>query len=214
MNVFVKVYQKIQTKMASAVNNAYSKKVRKQLKNDQFTILCSNCIGGIIYHRLGKEFLSPTINMWMNQREFLVFLENLKECLEADVEFVKSERYTHPIGVIHCGGGDVTLYFNHDKTEEEAKENWYRRRERVNFDNLYIIMYDRDGVTKEDLKRLEAIPCNNKVVLSDKRYEDLPYVCTLKASSAPFGPQYLDKDWSERRSFEKQFDYIGFLNTL
>lgn len=31
-------------------------KNRKLLKNNEFTIISSNCVGGIIYHELGKQF--------------------------------------------------------------------------------------------------------------------------------------------------------------
>lgn len=40
------------------IDERISKRFRKRLTNDQFTILSSNCIGGVIYHRLGKQFLS------------------------------------------------------------------------------------------------------------------------------------------------------------
>lgn len=213
MNIFEKLYYKTQTLLSIFFNKRYSRKVRKQLKNDQFSILCTNCIGGVIYHRLGKAFLTPTINMWINQKEFLVFLENLEECLTADIEFVES-KYDYPVAMIRCKDGDVILHFNHAETEEAAKADWYRRRTRVNFDNLYIIMYDRDGVTENDLLRLEAIPCKNKVVLSDRTYDRIPYVHKIKPRSVPFGEQYLDKDWLGFRTFEKHFDYVGFLNVM
>lgn len=49
----------------------YEKSLQKRLKNDNFTILASNCAAGIIYNRLGKQFLSPTINMWFKQGDFI-----------------------------------------------------------------------------------------------------------------------------------------------
>lgn len=37
----------------------YKWRRRKRLKNHDFTILATNCIGTVIYHDLGLEFLSP-----------------------------------------------------------------------------------------------------------------------------------------------------------
>lgn len=42
------------SKIYQIIDNMISAGFRKRLKNDNFTILCSNCIGGVIYHRLGK----------------------------------------------------------------------------------------------------------------------------------------------------------------
>ena len=38
------------------------KMLRFKLHNKEFSLIAPNCIGGIIYHRLGVEFKSPTIN--------------------------------------------------------------------------------------------------------------------------------------------------------
>jgi len=77
-------------------------KFRKRLRNDDFTILCSNCIGGCIYHRLGKRFLSPTINMWMAQPDFVTFLLHLDDYLASPIEFIAADEST-PCGKM--GGG-------------------------------------------------------------------------------------------------------------
>lgn len=76
--VFVnKVIDKIQMLLSGLVNACYEWYMRIRLKNREFTILCSNCIGGIIYHRLGLQFRSPTVNLWMHQRDFLNLITNL-----------------------------------------------------------------------------------------------------------------------------------------
>lgn len=189
------------------IDSSFEKKLRRKLKNDQFSILCSNCIGGIIYHRLGKQFLSPTINMWMHQGEFLIFLENLDEALEQELVFIKT-KYDHPVAQLTTKGGSVNLYFNHAKTEEEADRNWTRRKARINRDNLFVIMYDTDNITEDDIRRLEKIQCRNKIVLSANK-RDIPYVLTIKSKGAS---NYLATDRFGRRDFEKKFDYVEWLN--
>jgi uncharacterized protein (DUF1919 family) len=189
------------------VNKRYEKKLRKRLKNDQFSILCSTCIGGIMYHRLGKQFLSPTINMWMNQKEFLTFVEHLDEALDQELVFIQT-KYDYPVAQLTTKGGTVNLYFNHAKTETDAKRDWTRRKERVNRDNLFIVMYDFDGITKADILRLDKIPCKNKIVLSPNKH-DIPYVFTIRPKKMT---NYLDKDRFGRRTFEKKFDFVDWLN--
>ncbi len=165
-------------------------------------------MGGVIYHRLNKKFLSPTINLWMHQPDFLKFVMNLDKYISEELEFVKTE-YEYPVGKL----GDVRIYFNHSKSEAEARESWNRRKERIQYDNLYIIMYERDGITKDDILRLNQVICKNKIVFSEKEYKDIDYVMTIKPTSKLFGEQYLDKDWLGMRSFEKHFDFVNWLNT-
>ena len=206
--MIMKLVDRIQWSVQKAFNYFYEKNLQRQLKNDNFTILCSNCVGGVIYHRLNKRFLSPTINLWMHQLDFLKFVKNLEGYIAKDLEFVKTN-YDYPVGKL----GDIKIYFNHSKTEAEARENWNRRKGRIQYDNLYIIMYDRDGVTKDDILSLNNVVCINKIVFSDKQYNDIDYVMTIKPTSKLFGEQYLDKDWLGRRSFEKYFDFVNWLNS-
>lgn len=207
MNILKKVYYKVLNLLRRNYNIIYEKKLRKKLKNQDFSIICSNCIGGIIYHRLGKEFLSPTINLWLHQDDFLKFVLNLKEYISKDLIFVESE-YDYPVGLLD----DIKIYFNHSKTEEEARLNWNKRKKRINYDNLFIIMYDRDEITKQDIKQLENVDCKNKIVLSDKEYPDIDYVLTIQPNNKVNGQQYLDKDILDKRTFEKHFDFVKWLN--
>ncbi len=55
-------------------------KYRKRLrnKNKTPTIISNNCIGGIIYHDLGLEFMSPTINLFFKNEDFFTFLNDIE----------------------------------------------------------------------------------------------------------------------------------------
>lgn len=81
--------------------------------------------------------------MWLHQDDFLKFVLNLKEYISKDLIFVERE-YDDPVGLLD----DIRIYFNYSKTEEEARLNWDKRKKRINYDNLFIIMYDRDEITK------------------------------------------------------------------
>lgn len=209
MSFFKKVKGKIQGEIYKLCKAVFESVQRKRLRNDDFSIICSNCVGGIIYHRLGKQFLSPTINLWFHQDEFIKFLLDLKGYLAEELVFVESQ-YDHPVALIR----DITVYFSHYKTEEEAENAWNRRKARINFDNLYIIMYDRDGITQEDILKIRDLPCKGRIVLSEhiRDYEGVDYIKTIKAGRGPFGNQFVDADGQGIYTFEKQFDYVEFLN--
>lgn len=51
--------------------------MRNALKNRDFSIICSNCVGGVIYHELNLPFLSPTINLFIKPSDYIKFVSNL-----------------------------------------------------------------------------------------------------------------------------------------
>lgn len=211
MVIWRRIKGKLQGEANKFCKSAFSSLQRKRLKNDDFSIICSNCIGGIIYNRLGKQFLSPTINLWFHQDEFIKFLLDMKGYLEEELVFVDS-KYDYPVGQLR----DIKIYFAHYKTEEDARNAWNRRKARINYDNLYVIMFDRDGVTQEDLLKLKLVPCKGRVVLSEHKrsYEDVDYLRTLKPNESVHGKQFVDMDALGIYTFEKQFDYVGWLNRV
>ncbi|MGN0990323.1 MAG: DUF1919 domain-containing protein [Candidatus Ventricola sp.] len=208
MTLIRKVLDKTQTEISAVYNSCFERTARKRLNNDGFSIICSNCIGGLIYHRLGKPFLSPTINLWMSQPDFLKFVLDLRGYLDEELVFIE-DKYDYPVALLR----DIKIYFAHYHSESEAQDCWNRRRSRVNYDNLYIIMYDRDGITQEDIRQLENIQCKAKIVLSDKKHEQLDYVLTMKPTDNPHGQQFMDRNWLGMMTFEKQFDFVKWLNT-
>lgn len=202
------IYKKIIAPFIKLRDKKWEAKLQKNLQVSEFSIICSNCIGGIIYHRLGKKFLSPTVNLWINQKEFLKMVKELKKYMEYDLIFIDHPKYNFPVAKLN----DIFIYFNHSKTIDEAKKDWNRRRNRINYDNLYIIMYDRDGITKEDILSLQNIRCRNKIVFSDKSYHGINYVKTVRPNKKINGISLLDKDLFLRRTFEKKFDFVKWLN--
>ena len=55
----------------------------------------------------------------------------------------------------------------HYHSEQEAQEKWDARSQRLDFDNLFIMMTDKDGgkgAKYEDLQAFDSLPYPNKVV--------------------------------------------------
>lgn len=188
----------------------YGNKMRRNLKNQEFTILSCNCAAGIIYHRYDQPFFSPTINLWIDQKEFLKFAENLDYYLKQDLNFIKTD-----VGYPVAECGDIKIWFNHYKEEEDARKCWERRKKRIRRENLFLMMSERDGITKEDILRFGQIPCRNRVIFTSHKYEDISYACYLP----PYEGQeevgyYLQKNpVTDRTIMEKYFDVTNWLNS-
>lgn len=188
--------------------------LRKRLKNKNFTILAPTCIAGVMYHELGQKFLSPTINLWMYDKDFLKFVHNLKDYLSYDLRFVDGIDDT-PTAYLN----DILIHFNHYHSNEEAKQKWDERKNRINYDNLFIIMADQpDGgvITHEDMLSLKDIPCKGKVVLSVKDYDDIDYIVHLpKDPEKDCVNMYMfDKSPILKRfRWEREWDYVSWLNS-
>lgn len=183
---------------------------RLNLKNKNFTILCNNCVGGVILHELGEKFNTPTINLWFESCDYIKFLENLDFYLNQPlIEIENVEAY--PVGKL----ADIKIYFMHYKTFDEAKKKWETRVKRINKENLYIIFVQRDGCTSEILKRFDNLPyknkiaftaklmpnikCSHHIVGSEQKCDEVIDLCSYKG-------KFTGKRWID------DFDYVDFLN--
>ena len=187
---------------------------RNKLINTDFSLITNNCIGGIIYHDMHLQFLSPTINLYFDNEEFIRFCTYLDEYLSLAVEKCISIQKPFPVGVLHGSHGDVHIYFMHYDSFEQAVAKWDERKERINYDNLYIIM-EAQKCSSAILAKFNDIPYANKVVLTDE-IQDV-------ANSFPIGDDfYGDSYWPGKLleypprglyRYMEQFDYVQFINT-
>lgn len=194
-----------------------NQRYRSRLQNDNFTIITNSCIGGMMYHFLGKQFLSPTVNLWMEDKDFYRFVKRLDWYLAQPLKFVKGIDATP---TAYCG--DVLIHFNHYKTEAEAENKWNERKKRINKENLFIICSDRptpssgEVVTHEDMLSLKDIPCRGKVIFSTRQYNDFNYIVPLpKDPNGDYVNQYMfDKSkYFQRFRWEDAWDWVHWLNT-
>lgn len=102
------------------------------------TIISQNCIGGVFYHDMEKPFLSPTVNTFIPEPDFLRMVLNLQDYMAQKLEVHWSGEY--PIGTL----GDIKIHFVHYHTCEEAEESWNRRTARINYEKILVLCTDRD----------------------------------------------------------------------
>lgn len=189
----------------------YKELKRLRLKNRNPTIIASNCNGEFIYYDMKLPFLTPTINLSFDMNDYVRLLENLRWYMEQPITPCVDERFDYPCGML----ADVEIRFNHYKTFEEAVAKWEERKQRINWDNLYIIAIDGDNCTEESLRRFDALPYAHKVIFTHLPRPDI--------RSAFYLPGYEDQpgvgvalDFKKQfliRRYLDAFDYVAFLNS-
>lgn len=187
---------------------------RIRLKNDNFTLITNNCIGGIICHDLHLRFMSPTINLYFINDEFILFCTYLKEYISLDLCEYKQHDKLFPVGLLPGSKGDVHIYFMHYNSFAEAKTKWNERKNRINYDNLFIIM-EAQKSSEESLLQFNAIPYENKVVLTDGNCPNILQSFSIENNF--YGESYWSGKFLEYpkygiRRYMDVFDYVHFFN--
>lgn len=168
--------------------------------------------GGVIYHNLGMQFLSPTVNLYMSASDFVKFCKDLKKYLEIKPAFIESDR-TYPV----CKIDDITLYCVHYKSASDFLDKWNERKERINWDDLFVVMTQRDGCTYQDLKNFDDLPYKNKVVFTYKEYPEFESSYYIKNTKEMFEGHECCKPltnfigYSGFRIIDK-YDYVKWFN--
>ena len=190
-------------------------KMRRALKNTNFTLLAPNCLAGILLHDLGLRFMTPTVNLMMTQTDFLQFTLHLREYIREELRFVDLPDENCPCA--YLGGENlpsVTIIFTHYRTAEEAKAKWLDRITRINFDNIFVLLEERDGITEDDLHKLSLLNVRGVVAFTCNQYDAIPYTVYLEKyhSAGEVGNILKKNHLTGSREYEKYFDFIQWFN--
>lgn len=182
--------------------------MKKNLKNESFSIISCNCIGGILYHDLFQKFRSPTINLIIPN--FIEFCENLNYYL--NLTPVIKEKINNKFNWPEIYLDNIVIYGVHYNSSSELKDKWIERSKRVNFKNIVIIATD-NFIKENQLERFNNLNYP-KVLFTSKK--NLIYEWQV------FLPEFSDKkevgdtlrytNIFGQRIFEKHFDCVGWLN--
>ena len=188
-------------------------------KNNDFTLIARDCVGGILYHQLGLKFLSPTINLFFMPEEFNDFCLNLKEYIDAELKELVDSDASYPVGVLYPNDTSLKplrVDFMHYASFDIAKAKWEERKRRINWDNIYVLStfcYPREIATYSDelVKKWNLIKYK-KVMLVDKHYGfDDEFIIDKPKECQEYAWLLYKEDNSWKRTFNK-FDFINFLN--
>lgn len=190
---------------------------RLELKNEDFSIISNHCMGGFIYHDLGKQFLSPTINLRIVPPDFVEFLKHLNYYIGQEIIKDNEMKCNYPVGKIKKfdGTGYIHIYFVHYKSFDDAVKKWYSRAQRINWDNLIVMMTAREGCEYSVLHDFEQLPYDYKVCYTLKPYEELPHCKYARLDNGKDLRGYISdmiNIWGKRAFECNGFDYVAFIN--
>lgn len=196
-------------KIIEIKRNIYNRIYRMKLKNKDFSIISSNCNGGVLLSDLGIKFNTPTINLFFYPEDYLRFLGNIKENLKFELREEKDDRFNYPIGNLN----GIKIHFMHYTTFDEAKVKWEERKQRINYNNIFIIFTDRDGCTYKQMKKFDELPYKNKVIFTHKEYPEIQSSYYIKGfeneNSVGILSEYIGNTC---KRYLYKFDFIKWLN--
>jgi uncharacterized protein (DUF1919 family) len=106
------------------------------------------------------------------------------------------------------------MAFTHYSTFEAARDKWFERAKRVNMDNVFVMLAQRDGCTADDVRAFDALPFRHKVAFVAVPMPECKSAIYIpdfsNGKEVKVLSEYSSK-FSGRRIIDK-FDYVRFLN--
>ena len=113
-----------------------------KIHSSDLSIICNNCVGGILYNTLGLECKSPCKNLAIPDESFLKLIQHLEYYMSLEPEFQRWQEDPHSgkeFPVMRLD--DIEIWCNHDESIREAQDKWNRRKKKINYKNILLIMY-------------------------------------------------------------------------
>lgn len=212
----MRIYNTISGWILEKKRRAWLKRNRARLQNKDFTIISNNCCAGVIYSDLGIQFKSPTINLYFNPEDFLIFVKNLRSYIEGELKDVSATTdKKFPVGELcPCDTGlpGIKVYFMHYRTYEEAYQSWNARSGRINYENIFFFWeYNKENTDISLLQEFDSFPIKKMIFA----YEELPGIKNYFKFqfSHEFQPGEILKITKDGKRNIDEFDYVSFLNS-
>lgn len=212
----MKQLKRVLINVATGIMKAkYLKEIRKRdLNLQEFTILSSDCLAGILYHDLNRKFLSPTINLWFDEKDFLKFCIFPQYYLNCELHFLSETEkdVSYPVGCLGEGDRHITLYFEHYRSNQECAEYWNKRKKRINWENLFVVMSDLE-LSDEEVQQFHQIQAKRKIMFTwHPERADGKEIFLINHHGKDHVRRYSNLNWNGFRDFELFFDYVKWLN--
>lgn len=189
------------------------KEYQRKIKNKDCSIISRNCVGGVVSHDWDYDSLTNCKSLVYSKgiHQILSQLEHYLYDCKIEMDEKNSEKYGYPVGKLE----DIHVYFTHYETFEQAKQKWIERLKRLNMDNLYIIMVQKDGCTERDICSFDSLKFKHKVIFTVKEYPQYRSAYYIPKSEVDiqnvknlcdYQSKFTGKRWLD------EFDWISFLN--
>ena len=188
---------------------------RKSLKNTDFSLISSNCNGGVVCSDLGLQFKSPFVNLFLTASDYIKLLQDLDYYMAQELVFTdaEDERYgavDYPVAYL----ADIKIYFMHYRNKYEAERIWNYRKKRLNKENLFIIFTDKSGCTQKDLEAFDRLPYKNKVVFTHIPHPEIKSSFYIRGYESEDSVGVLSEYRSDNsvKRMLYQFDFVKWFN--
>ncbi len=117
-----------------------------ELYESKLSIVSNNCVGGVAYNTLSMECLSPFKNLFVKEKDYIKMISNLKWYIDKKPIFDHYEEelkrgIKYPVLKIDT----IEIHCNHTTSAQDAIDMWERRKKKINYDNLFFVMYTMNG---------------------------------------------------------------------
>ncbi len=212
INIVTRVINKTRKVLYNKFFKKYKvKKLTNRIKNKDISLITFNCIGGILYNEMSLRFNSPTINMFFSAPDFIKFCTNLKYYMEKELIEDTTADSSYPVAKID----DIKIFGLHYKSFDELKTKWDERKQRINWDNIFIIGGYRDNCTPQLVEEFGKIPFDNKIMLIPKGIKKYPYTRTVKSllwGKQELAPADAMKNCFGKRYYDTAIDFVDWFN--
>lgn len=208
----IEIGRKIEKFIKARINRLF-------INNSDFTIISNNCWGTFMYKKFGLEYRSPFVNLVVFAPDYIEMLENFSLELMKQLSFISHENskykdemlqiglygQPYPIGLLNK---KYELHFIHYHSENDAKDKWFKRVERMNLARVIVKFSDGDLFEESMVKRFENLAFKNKIAFVSKEFEESPSFVTLDKFR---GEERVRDEW---KNSSKEFNIVWFINNM
>lgn len=163
--------------VSKGFSNVASWIVRKNTAELSICIFSNDCWGGEFYRCTGRPYNTPFVGLMLMAPCYIQLLEKPEYYLEQELEFINASKYPdlqtrreenpYPLGLL----GGLEIHFLHYKSTAEAIEKWNRRKQRIDWEHLYVkFAMDKDYADEQLLGAFGRLPFKNKICFSRDNY--------------------------------------------
>jgi len=184
----------------------------KFLQENDFTIISNNCVAGYMYQDIEAKYNSPTIGLQFPQEDFVKFCDSFAHYLEQPIvldpnpnqeEFKKvgGKEIDFPVGRL----GDLTIFFQHYKTIDDAIAKWNDRKKRIVSDKLLFVFMAYDSTPDQILHDFNALKIPNSIILTNSPRPQVPNTFAINNGKEPWHGVI---EGTEKKHYQR----FGFIN--